>query len=525
MRRKIKGISIKILILMILLFCMTGCGREDAGMREEPGLQDEVEVLENIDEQQEVQETDIIKGPAPTIKEIPVDFPYFYESDSYSLTLARLKEPEGEYELRFYDGDGKILQQISCGMLTEPLRFSYDAFYSGEECLEIFPAKGNMGLLFGWIPENERFLDNAIEIPKYVENRGSTMLVVEDDETLQVKKIYQLNQFQKCSDEVRRWQLQKDTGVLEIWDCLEEKSLFDGSVRLDENGNPQNTEYYDMLLWENCYWLWDYQEDTTVRIWLDEPRTESTDESQGIESFEYVQKELFGNDGHAEEYESREAFLADFGLQDSAPMYQYYDQFHNLQLELYQDKTLEHFLGIVYKYYFDDEKKKNVEMYGFTINSIQEAVWADKITFLAGPVSGNSVTREESIVHKPEEIIGYTPSGRLDYYRCLRVSEWERYGEVPGQTYTAISINYIYRDDGSLFYRDYWHDPLMFGTTLQSMESYYDEAERVVFESGYITHGELEYYYIYEGKKDIPKYCLQIDHNMGYAIPEMVRYY
>ena len=58
-------------------------------------------------------------------EEISVDFP-FYETDSYSLTLAQLKEPAGEYELRLYDKDGKILQQISCGSLAEPIEFSYD---------------------------------------------------------------------------------------------------------------------------------------------------------------------------------------------------------------------------------------------------------------------------------------------------------------------------------------------------------------------------------------------------------------
>ena len=36
------------------------------------------------------------------------------------------------------------------------------------------------------------------------------------------------------------------------------------------------------------------------------------------------------------------------------------------------------------------------------------------------------------------------------------------------------------------------------------LRSYYDEKERVVFEDGYITSGDQEYYYIYEGDSDVP---------------------
>ena len=33
--------------------------------------------------------------------------------------------------------------------------------------------------------------------------------------------------------------------------------------------------------------------------------------------------------------------------------------------------------------------------------------------------------------------------------------------------------------------------------------------------AGYITHGSLEYYYIYEESDMEPAYCLELDHNGG----------
>ena len=46
----------------------------------------------------------------------------------------------------------------------------------------------------------------------------------------------------------------------------------------------------------------------------------------------------------------------------------------------------------------------------------------------------------------------------------------------------------------------------------------------VCYERAYITHGSLEYYYIYEGESAAPALCLRLDDNMGTWFPEAVRY-
>lgn len=150
---KAKNIFIKVLILILLLLCMTGCrgekiGEQDVRKQVEAELQETGEKPEDMEVPKETEEpeADIITGVAPAIKEIPVDFP-FYKADSYLLTLAQLKEPDSEYELRFYNQDGEILQQIPCGSLAEPIEFSYDVLYGGSiRELEIFPADGDTGL-------------------------------------------------------------------------------------------------------------------------------------------------------------------------------------------------------------------------------------------------------------------------------------------------------------------------------------------------------------------------------------------
>ena len=47
----------------------------------------------------------------------------------------------------------------------------------------------------------------------------------------------------------------------------------------------------------------------------------------------------------------------------------------------------------------------------------------------------------------------------------------------------------------------------------------------VCYERAYITHGSLDYYYIYEDESAAaPAYCLYLDGNLGTWFPELVRY-
>lgn len=188
---------------------------------------------------------------------------------------------------------------------------------------------------------------------------GKSALITEDNHTDQVKRLYQVNEPKGCMEETRWWKLQKEIGQLEIWDALENQSIFEGPVSLDETGNLVNEKYYDRLLWEGLCQLWDYTEETSIRTWVDSNRTKD----------------------HMREYESREAFLLEAGFEDAVPMYQYYDRYHNLRLELYMDESAERFCGLVYGYYFNSDRKKCVDRYGFIKDGVGERDWEGDTAF------------------------------------------------------------------------------------------------------------------------------------------------
>jgi hypothetical protein len=330
---------------------------------------------------------------------------------------------------------------------------------------------------------------------------GKSALITEYNHTDQVKRLYQVNEPKGCMEETRWWKLQKETGQLEIWDALENQSIFEGPVSLDETGNLVNEKYYDRLLWEGLCQLWDYTEETTIRTWVDSSRTKDP----------------------MREYESQEAFLSEAGFENTVPMYQHYDRYHNLRLELYMDESAEQLCGLVYCYYFNSNREKCVDRYGFTIDDVGERDWEEDTVFSLKSVYG---TDGADAVEDFEETVEYTEAGNPDFNKSQGLMEHRRDedGALELAPVSVLELDYVYRDDGTLYCRDYTHNPSIFGTTLCSLESYYDERGRVVYESGYITHGQLEYFYIYEDEGEKPEYLLTVDYGGGYAIPTMERY-
>ena len=77
-----------------------------------------------------------------------------------------------------------------------------------------------------------------------------------------------------------------------------------------------------------------------------------------------------------------------------------------------------------------------------------------------------------------------------------------------------VEIEFTYREDGTLqkkysgFNSRAYFNPSLGGTF------YYNEQERLKYAAGYVTHGQLEYYYIYEEGSPDPTYCLALDHKL-----------
>ena len=509
-----KEALLKTAIIVMAIWGLTGCsGKRDAVSPEAEIAKTPEEVLDDQNVETDIPEQEEL-SEIPEREEIRIDFP-FHDPEEYALALAKLLDSSNEYELMLYGKDGEVLQQIPCGKLAEPIEFSYDRLvYKDGNDLEIFSAGSTTGLLFLW--EEERFAKEPIEIPKYDELRGMSMLTVTEEGDKLEKWIYLLNKEKKRADEIRSYSLNRESGQLLIRDSLEGVNLFDGIVRLDKENNPENAEYFDMLMWNDIYAPGNFEEQSPLPVWIGE---DFEIEVQADSGFEKIQNEVFGNPGYTKDYESRQALLEEFGFADSEPMYQYFDQYGKLQLEVYMDDTMETICGIYHEYAFNSELEKvDFSQYGFTLRVLYEGEWEERDKYSLKNVNGYDGTESGDWITDYEANTAYREDGRPDYFESSG-----RIDDFPERS-TLISINFVYREDGTLYYRDYDHNSLAFETSLSYLDSYYDEKERVVYEKGYITHGHVEYYYIYEDESDKPAYCLCLDHNLGYVIPQMISY-
>jgi len=442
--------------------------------------------LEGID-YDELEYGDLLLGQTEWERGVPVDFP-FEESEEYSLTLALPEGGEKQGELRLYDKAGEILQRIPYGTFTEQVY--YIIYRDNRKNLVCFPdEESNAGLFLEW--NGSRFSEREMDIKRDLLLYGD-LLLTQESETDLTMEIYRRHPNERISEEIRRFTLQKDTGELEIWDCLDRKNVFQGVVSMGEDGKPVNEEYYQILFTEGVYAWLSGGKDSTVPVDLWSLRSSAK---------------------YSAEYESREEFLSDYGFAGSAPIYEFYDRMDNLRLELYGKESEDLFCGILYRYFYDSKKEKCFQMTGFAVDDIEDAKWVDDTWSLADSLDDSDY----------EKSMEYTTDNKPAYFL---VKGNDGTGEKEGEHVMLMQILYIYRDDGTLYDRHYRHNSYWAGSTRSSVDSLYNERERLVYEQAYITHGTLEDYYIYPDDSDKPAYCLEFDYAGGAApITTMVRYY
>lgn len=442
--------------------------------------------LEGID-YDELEYGDLLLGQTEWERGVPVDFP-FEESEEYSLTLALPEGGEKQGELRLYDKAGEILQRIPYGRFTEQVY--YIIYRDNRKNLVCFPdEESNAGLFLEW--NGSRFSEREMDIKRDLLLYGY-LLLTQESETDLTMEIYRRHPNERISEEIRRFTLQKDTGELEIWDCLDRKNVFQGVVSMGEDGKPVNEEYYQILFTEGVYAWLSGGKDSTVPVDLWSLRSSAK---------------------YSAEYESREEFLSDYGFAGSAPIYEFYDRMDNLRLELYGKESEDLFCGILYRYFYDSKKEKCFQMTGFAVDDIEDAKWVDDTWSLADSLDDSDY----------EKSMEYTTDNKPAYFL---VKGNDGTGEKEGEHVMLMQILYIYRDDGTLYDRHYRHNSYWAGSTRSSVDSLYNERERLVYEQAYITHGTLEDYYIYPDDSDKPAYCLEFDYAGGAApITTMVRYY
>lgn len=521
MRNKSKQISGGILYLAvfiiglcvgILLFCGIHLWRNRTDRTQTEPVPSEKQTA-NLSEHKETAMVQEREAPASEATEIAVDYPFSYGEEGWSLVLRESGKEDAQdgdsVERRFflYDENEQLLQEFSCGIEAKEAVLRFDAFFDHyyNKDMVVYPADaqetGADGLCYQWDSKTQRFVEEPVTIPWYQEGsvRDEAFLVCGKgngaEESVETKTIYRINERTREVVELRRWTVRGDAKTGEeslcIRDCLEEQDIYTGNVIRYDTGDLKNEKYYQYLFWEGLKTFWGDENDSPIRFC-----------NEQLERIEYKDKQ---------------AFLADHGFVGAEPFYEYRDRFGNLIMELYFDQQAGRGCGICYYFSFNDKLEKRVTRDGFAFEEVETGVWEPQEEFSKLTVYGDDVSKYASGY---KEIYEYTDDGKISSFEASGMDLVDR---VPMEV-ELLSLDYIYRDDGTLYHREYDHYAKFFSSTRQSVGGDYDKQGRLVYQSSYITHGEMDEYYIYNGNHTEPEYYLFLDWGNNFAYVRMIAY-
>ncbi|MCM1050090.1 MAG: hypothetical protein NC433_16870 [Clostridiales bacterium] len=221
-------------------------------------------------------------------------------------------------------------------------------------------------------------------------------------------------------------------------------------------------------------------------------------------------------------YIDEKSFLSQYGFAESEPFYVYALPNGDTRLVLYYDEQTKTGCGLRY-FERDPSDIMTSGLCGFTFAGLSAGT-----DYIRNDGLNIDYTKFESAygdtgsddVSDYEENIEYDDAGRVVHFDSRGIVYWMN-EEEPSY---LLQIDYEYDDNGVLRYRQYFHNPNVFGTFRQRWDSYFDELGRLEHEYIYITHGWLDYYYIYLDDSEQPSYCLLLDDNLGWWIPALIKY-
>lgn len=181
-------------------------------------------------------------------------------------------------------------------------------------------------------------------------------------------------------------------------------------------------------------------------------------------------------------------------LEDEAPFYRYEDDDH--VLEVYYDEQRETGIGLSYQ-----KNQDEAYIVAFDITECERKEWQDNRFALTKDGT------DTSVLENYEENCEYNENGQLTKFESKGILK-----DSEGAEDTIVSIEFFYREDGTLERKECYYNQWLFGTTRSTELLYYDSQERLIYTWAYITHGCLEDYYIYNGDSMEPAYCLTVDH-------------
>ena len=530
MHRKYRKVKAALFVLAGIVL-MTGCGTGTVGDRdtEKDSRANTAEPETIRDRKAEsarsktAETTGTMREETKAVEQDKIDYPFPDSMKNWKLVLCteQTAGKGNDFLFRLYDEEKELVQEFSCEIEAEELAFRFDRdLYDPWAGLAVYPADAELshtdGLLFSFDYDTDRFVEEPIEIPWYDEVIGyHTLLVTDRQENVETKTIYSLDKEIRQPIKLRTWTLSWDgeesgTARLHIEDYIEEAVLYDGILYDGEEGwkalgKLADDDYFQDLFFHDLHYPW--------RPSIDDK----------IATAKYVIDEDGGWDLENLEYESKEALLEDCGFQDAEPFYQYYDDFGNIVLELYYDESAGKGCGFRNSHAFNYESGKVFWCDGFIFEGTSAHKWEDDTYSLL--IWGEQDAREEEDV--TQVLYKYTDDGKIVSYEVRGLTEDTELRFDEGMEVSddfLVSIDWIYRSDGTLYRKYYYHNPRVYGTSGQSQETRYDELGRAIYSYEYITHGFIEYYYIYDGDNMQPKYCLSLDQNMGYSVPDMIIY-
>lgn len=164
-----------------------------------------------------------------------------------------------------------------------------------------------------------------------------------------------------------------------------------------------------------------------------------------------------------------------------------------------------------------EDKQAFLADHGFAFEEVETGVWEPQEESSKLTVYGDDVSK---YAFGYKEIYEYTDDGKISSFEARGMDLVDR---VPMEV-ELLSLDYIYRDDGTLYHREYHHYGKFFGSNSQSEDGDYDKQGRLLCQYSYITHGAIDEYYIYKGNHMEPQYRLLLDWGGGGVYVQMIAY-
>lgn len=275
-------------------------------------------------------------------------------------------------------------------------------------------------------------------------------------------------------------------GKLELLlkECETGNVLSSDIMKYEKNGlrHTYETEY-DEIPVDELEWSMDVDAD-----WLEESKCIRVDvaKSTSMEHYWYL---------------NEESFVEDFGFAGKTPFYEYNDLEGKLYMKLYFDEERKKGCGIIY---LDHDWN-----YGFVLSEVVHGEWAGIVDYFEiGCAYGNGDTGKNLADESYEENYEYDNEGRVTHFESTGLFDW--YSEEPERC-IIMELDFEYDKKGKLLERSYCHATRAFGSTYACWDCVFDEQERILYERIYVTHGDVQNFYIYFSDGEKPDYVLLVD--------------